>query len=207
MERKVHCLVTAGKGVQGVHQCHLEQGFPLSYNTSPCFSVGIWFLLPTIRLLKACSSGGRTLSAGSTQSSANPTATFSFRRGRGSHCPSCSELQGTTMAEPHLPSSAEQNSALVNIFCCRMRSTSLHHGVNFLSRLQSLAVAVTVCGEATDGSHTFAPGSASPVAGSSLADPPSWGLNCYYELNLWGYIDAILCTKKQEDILHWENIL
>lgn len=86
MERKVHCLVTAGKGVQGIHQCHLEQALPLanalSDSASPCFSTGIRFLLPTNRLLKPCFSGGRTLSAGSTQTLANPTATFSFPRER-----------------------------------------------------------------------------------------------------------------------------
>lgn len=124
--------------------------------------------------------------------------------GEAASCPSCSELLGSITAEPHIPPSAAQPLAGNT---CRKYSPTLHHGVNFLSRLQSRAVTVTVCGEATDGSHTFAPGSASPVAGSSLADPPSWGFNCYYGLNSLCYVCAIFCTKGQEDILHWENIL
>lgn len=132
MERKVHCLVTAGKGVQCIHQCHLEQGFPLanalSDRASPCLSVGIRFLLPAMRLFKTCFSGGRTLSAGSAQTSADPTATSSFRRGRGSKL-------GAITAEPHIPFSAEHPLAGSTH---RMYSTALHHGVNFPSRCRAV---------------------------------------------------------------------
>lgn len=133
-----------------------------------------------------------------------PNSYIFLPQGEAASCPSCSELLGTIIAEPHIPFGAEHPLAGNT---CRICSKTHHHGVNFPSRLQRHAVTVTVCGEATDGSHTFAPENASPVAGSSLADPHSQGLNCYYELTLLCYICAISCTKKPEDILHWENTL
>lgn len=207
MERKVHCLVTAGKGVQGIHQCHLQQGFPLasalSDSSSPHFSVEIRFCSQPSDCRNPASVEARRSLQGILRPVQTQQLHFPSGEGEAASCPSCSELLGAAIAEPHIPSSAEHPLAGST---CRVYSTTLHHGVNFLSRLQRHAVTVTACGEATDGSHTFAPGSASSVAGSSLADPPSQGLNCYYELTLLCSIYAISHTKKLEDMLHWENI-